>query len=100
MAAKNANADEAFTIGQSAVAEAISGNNSADMKLKRKETVVSIYVSHNAEVVRGQEVELNPTLLFIKRTCVIIVQKWQKIVSSNSASSPQHCLKRALCVRM
>jgi len=52
VAAKNTNADEAFTNWQSA-SEAISGNNYAYMKVQRKDRVVSICMSRNAWVVRG-----------------------------------------------
>jgi len=70
VAASSANADVAYATGQSA-AIAITGNNYADVKIKRKDRVVSIAMSRNAVIVRGQEVDLNPTLLFMRVTCVI-----------------------------
>lgn len=47
------------------------GKNFGELKLKRNDRVVSMAMSHNAVNVRGKEVDINPTLLFLRVTCVI-----------------------------
>ena len=69
IADKSANADQAYTIGKSA-AEEMTGRQYADVKLKRKDRIKSIAAHENVSV-RGQEVEVNSTLLFRRVTCVI-----------------------------
>ena len=73
VAANNANADVAYSTGKLA-ADAITGNNYADAKLKRNDIMVSIAMSRNAIVACGQDVELNPTLLLMRVTCAITVR--------------------------
>lgn len=70
VAPKSANADRAFELGREA-AERIVGENYADVKLKRKDRVISIGTANNSVTVRDQEVEVDPTLLFMRVTCVI-----------------------------
>ena len=70
VADKSANTDRAIGLG-SAAAVAITGKSYGDLKLKRSDRVVSLAMSHNAVNVRGQEVDINPTLLFMRVTCVI-----------------------------
>jgi len=70
VAAETANADQAEDRGQKA-ATTIENHNYADVKLKSKDKVVSISASHNSIQVRGESVVVNPTLLFLRITCVI-----------------------------
>ncbi|KAL8607718.1 hypothetical protein ACOMHN_039391 [Nucella lapillus] len=69
LADKSANADQAYTIGKSA-AEEMTGRQYGDVKLKRKDRIKSIAAKESVSV-RGQEVEVNSTLLFMRVTCVI-----------------------------
>ncbi|MES9880176.1 MAG: hypothetical protein ABW185_04765 [Sedimenticola sp.] len=70
VAPKSANADRAFEIGRES-AEHLTGDNYADAKLKRKDRVISIGTASNGVTVRDEEVEVDPTLLFMRVTCVI-----------------------------
>ena len=49
----------------------MTGKTYDDMKLKRKDRVNSISGDRNEILIRGPEVEVNGTLLFLKITCVI-----------------------------
>ncbi|KAL8606327.1 hypothetical protein ACOMHN_050807 [Nucella lapillus] len=73
LADKSANADQAYTIGKSA-AEEMTGRQYGDVKLKRKDRIKSIAAKESVSV-RGQEVEVNSTLLFMRVTCVINPQE-------------------------
>ena len=64
------NCDCAFEIGSTA-AVAICGKSFPDIKLSRKDCVTSISGAKNTISVRGQEVVVNPTLLFMRITCII-----------------------------
>jgi hypothetical protein len=64
------NADYAYEIGQ-AVALNLTGKTHGESTFKRKDRVISIHAASSAMVVRGQEVEINSTLLFMRVTCII-----------------------------
>ena len=64
------NCDDAVEIGQRAASE-MSGKKFRDIKLRRKDKVVTIGAKHKTVQVRGQQVEVNPTLLFNRITCVL-----------------------------
>ena len=64
------NCDQAFDVGEAA-ASSLTGKVFSDIKLSRNDRVVSITGSRNTIKVRGQEVVINPTLLFLRITCVI-----------------------------
>ena len=64
------NCDDAVEIGQRAASE-MSGKKFRDIKLRRKDKVVTIGAKHKTMQVRGQQVEVNPTLLFNRITCVL-----------------------------
>ncbi|KAG0714018.1 hypothetical protein GWK47_001709 [Chionoecetes opilio] len=70
VAGKCVNADQAFDIGVKA-ASVMTGETYADVKLKRKDRVTSISGDKNQVTVRGVEVEVNRTVLFMRVTCVI-----------------------------
>ena len=62
IAEKSANADKAFEIGKEA-ADSITGQSHGEVKLKRKDTVTSMSKATGAVTVRGEEAEVNSTLL-------------------------------------
>ena len=66
------NCDDAVEIGQRAASE-MSGKKFRDIKLRRKDKVVTIGAIsiYKTVQVRGQQVEVNPTLLFNRITCVL-----------------------------
>ena len=64
------NCDCAFEIG-SAAAMAICGKSFPDIKLSRKDCVTSISGAKNTISLRGQEVVVNPTLLFMRIICIM-----------------------------
>lgn len=70
VAAATANADQAKELGECA-AMSIVNQNYADVKLKRNDKVVSISASLNSVEVRGENVQVNPTLLFLRINCVL-----------------------------
>ena len=70
VADKAANADKAYDIGKAA-AVAMTGHSYGDVKLKRKDQIKSIGVANDKVTVRGREVEVNSTLLFMRVACVI-----------------------------
>ena len=77
VAGEAANADKAYEVGK-AVAQSLTGQSHACVKLKRKDSVISISAVNNTAIVRGQEVKLNSTLLFMRMTCVIKSDKEMK----------------------
>lgn len=66
----SANPDRAFELGGTA-AKNITGQNYADVKLKRNDRVISIGAASDSVEVRGKEVEIDPMSLFLRVTCVI-----------------------------
>ena len=70
VADKATNADKAYDIGKAA-AVAMTGHSYANVKLKRKDRVKSISVANDKVIVRGREVDVNSTLLFMRVTCII-----------------------------
>lgn len=70
VAYQSVNCEKAEELGRLS-ANSIEGQNFADVKLKRKDNVISLAASHNSFEVRGKEVQVNPTLLFLRITCVI-----------------------------
>ena len=67
---KAANADQAYDIGKAA-AVAMTGHSYVNVKVKRKDRVKSISVANDKVTVRGREVDVNSTLLFMRVTCII-----------------------------
>lgn len=65
-----ANAECAVEVGEQ-VAAHLTGLNFADAKLKRNDKVTSIGAATNSTTVRGHDVEIDPTLLFMRVTCTI-----------------------------
>ena len=70
IAGKGVNADQSVALGIKA-ASAVTGQTYANMKLKRNDRVTSISGHKNRITVRGIELEVNSTLLFMRVTCVI-----------------------------
>jgi hypothetical protein len=71
VAGKCVNAEEAFALGVKS-ASAIPGKKPyGEVTLKRKDRITSISGDKNQITVRGVEVEVNSTLLFMRVTCVI-----------------------------
>lgn len=70
VAPKCCNADSAVELGIQAAAS-LTGQNYSDVKLKRNDRIISIGAATNTATVRGQDVEVDPTLLFMRVTCVI-----------------------------
>ena len=70
VADKQVNCDDAYSIGFKA-ASRIDGQLSKDVKLNRKDKVLTISGSANTIKVRGQEAIVNPALLFMRITCVM-----------------------------
>ena len=66
----SANPDQAFQLGETA-ANALSGQNYADVKLKRGDRVISIGTASDSVAIRGKEVEIDPMSLFLRVTCTI-----------------------------
>ena len=64
------NCERAYSISTSA-ANAITGQQFTAIKLKLKDKVVTFSSHRNKIHVRGQTVELNPTLLFYRITCIL-----------------------------
>ena len=65
-----ANPDRAFQLGKTA-ANTLSGQNYADVKLKRSDRVISIGAASDSVAIRGKEVEIDPMSLFLRVTCTI-----------------------------
>ena len=63
-------ADCAVELGIEAAAR-LTGQNYSDVKLKRNVRVISIGAATNTATVCGQDVQVDPTLLFMRVTCVI-----------------------------
>ena len=70
VAPKCSNADCAAELGIEAAAR-LTGQNYSDVKLKRNDRVISIGAATNTATVHGQDIEVDPTLLFMRVTCVI-----------------------------
>ena len=70
VAPMRSNADCAVELGNEA-AKRLTGQNYSDGKLKRNDRIVSIGAATNTATVRGQDVDVDPTLLFMRVTCVI-----------------------------
>ena len=70
VAPQQANADSAFEVGNDAAAR-LTGLNYADATLRRNDKVTSIGAVSNNTTVRGKMVEIDPTILFMRVTCVI-----------------------------
>ena len=70
VAPKSANPDHAFELGEIA-ANSITGKNYADVKLKRKDRVISIGAATDSVEIRDNEVEIDPMALFLRVTCFI-----------------------------
>ena len=66
----SANPDSAFQLGETA-ANTLSGQNYADVKLKRSDRVISIGAASDSVGIRGKEVEIDPMSLFVRVTCTI-----------------------------
>ena len=66
----SANPDRAFQLGEAA-ANTLSGQNYADVKLKRSDRVISIGAASDSVAIRGKEVEIDPMSLFLRVTCTI-----------------------------
>lgn len=66
----SANADSAYEVGKAA-ADAMTGKSHGEVKLKRNDRVVTISAANNSVRVRGQDVEISSTLLFMRVTCLI-----------------------------
>ena len=64
------NCENAYSISSSAP-NAIVGQVFTDIKLKRNDKVVTFNSHKNKIMVRGQIVDVNPTLLFHRITCVL-----------------------------
>ena len=77
VAPSKANADKAFEVGEEA-ARQMTGNNYAEVKLKRNDRVISIGTAINSTQVRGFEVEIDPMSLFLRVLCVIQKQEEMK----------------------
>ena len=70
VAPASANAECAVEVGER-VAARLTGFNFADAKLKRNDKVTSIGAATNSASIRGHDVEIDPTLLFMRVTCTI-----------------------------
>ena len=70
VAANSINCDKAYTFGKTAT-DSITGKEFPPIKLKRNDKIGSFNSSKNKINVRDQEVEISPTLLFHRITCIL-----------------------------
>ena len=70
VADETVNCDNAYTIGLQAAATVVD-KSYTDIKLSRKDRVISISGSKDKVTVRGQEAVINPTLLFMRISCTM-----------------------------
>ena len=70
VADKTVNCDNAYAIGLQAAATVVD-KSYTDIKLSRKDRVISISGSKDKVTVRGQEAVINPTLIFMRISCTI-----------------------------
>ena len=66
----NVNCDEAYNVGLSSACR-LDGKEMADVKISRKDKVLTMEGSSNTVTVRGQDAVVNPTLLLMRITCVM-----------------------------
>ena len=74
-----ANADLAIELGERAAAR-LTEQSYADAKLKRNDRVISIAAAANTATVRGQDIEIDQSALFMRVTCVIKNHQTWKII--------------------
>ena len=70
VADSSVNCDDAVQVGQTAIAKMM-GKTYAKLTLRRKDKVKSFGAMNNTVRVRGEDVVVNPSLLFNRITCIL-----------------------------
>ena len=77
VASESVNCDRAVEIGSKAASE-MTGKKFTDVSLRRNDKVTTMGSKDKMLSVRGQQVEVNPSLLFNRITCVLTtVLSWK-----------------------